>query len=160
MGEAMSGYRIAITSIVAVATMAAIVFLSVPSRAAGVKPGRWEFTSQIQGMQMPQLPPGVQLPPNIHMGNGGTTYTTCITGDNPVPTNGHQSCTLDNMSRSGDTVSWQSTCRTPRGVMHGTGQATYSGDTMHSTMTIDGDGGAMHMTQVTSGRYLGPCTAR
>jgi hypothetical protein len=153
---------------IGVLAICGIGVLAVPATAAGIKAGKWEFTTTMQGIPMPKLPPGVQLPPNVHMGGNTTTFTTCITGEHAVPQNpsgpggpgGRGDCTVGNTSVSGGTVSWSEVCRTGRGEMHGTGKATYSGDAMQSTTTIDmveNGEQAMHMTQTTTGRYLGPC---
>lgn len=131
-----------------------------PAGASGIKPGKWEFTTSMQNMAMPKLPPGVKLPPNVHLGPQGSSYTTCITSTHPVPHQQGHTCTINRMTRSGDTVTWAATCATPEGPMHASGQAIYSGETMHSTTTIDGAPGSampLHMTQSTTGHYMGPC---
>lgn len=135
--------------------------------AQGIKPGRWEFTSQ---MQMPggapQLPPGTQLPPGVQMPAGGgmsASHTSCIDPERAVPTDPRPECKIDRMQRSGTTVNWSTTCTTAQGAVRSTGVAQYSGDTMQATLetAIPQVGGrTMTTTQRISGRYLGACTGR
>jgi len=151
------------------AILAAAAVVSAPAWA--VKEGQWEFTStmKIPGMTMPQMPQGMQMPPGMKMpamGPNGMTHTfqTCVTNDKPVPKNdsAHEDCKVTRMDRSGDTVTWSATCTTPQGTMQGDGSATYSGDTMQSSMTMNGttEHGPMTVQQTTTGRYLGACPAK
>jgi hypothetical protein len=77
-----------------------------------VKPGQWEFTSQ---MQMPggmQLPPGVQAPSGTSMPPGAgmqSTYRACVDSERAVPSDPRGACRIDNVRRNGATVTWTGT---------------------------------------------------
>ncbi|HQT25958.1 MAG TPA: DUF3617 domain-containing protein [Burkholderiales bacterium] len=128
--------------------LAAALFLS--SQAYAFKAGEWEFTTQTSIQNMSQLPPG--------MGMHSYTFRNCITERDAVPQrqNGEQKCKMTKMVRRGDTVNWEISCDTPNGETKGVGSATYSGDTMRSTMHFTG--GPMDMTQEMTGHYVGPCS--
>jgi hypothetical protein len=139
-----------------------------------IKPGKWQYTTTMQMPNMPQLPPGVKLPPNVQMqnGRGGMTVTTtqCITAADPssaalkgthVAERAGANCTTDHMDRSGGTASWAMTCATPEGgTMHIEGTAHYDGDQMeadvHNTMT-SAQGQSFETSVHATGQYLGPC---
>jgi hypothetical protein len=135
--------------------------------ADAIKPGRWEFTSQMQTPAMPatpQLPPGVTLPLGVTMppagGGMNVTHTSCIETDKAVPTDPRPECKIDRMQRDGGTVSWATTCTTGQGTIRSQGVARYSGDTMNSTLITQvpqAGGNTMETTQRITGRYLGPC---
>jgi Protein of unknown function (DUF3617) len=127
-----------------------------------VKPGQWEFTSQMQMPGMPQLPAGTSVPPNTQMQQGGmkSTYRTCIDSEKAVPTDPRGQCKIDNVRREGATVTWTGTCATGQGTVHSEGAARYSGNTMQATLTtqVPGQGGqSMKTSQHITGHYLGPC---
>jgi hypothetical protein len=144
----------------------AAVSVAAPANAAdSVKPGRWEFTSQMQAPAMPQLPPGTQLPPGIQLQPGGgmkVSHTSCVDPERAVPTDPRPECKIDRMERNGGTVSWATTCNTAQGTVRSEGIAHYAGDNMQATLTthIPQQGGrSMDTSQRISGRYLGPCAA-
>lgn len=120
------------------------------SQAYAFKAGEWEFTTQTSMPNMPQLPPGMSMP--------SFTFKNCLKEGQPVPQrqNGEKKCKVTKMVRQGDTVNWEVSCETRNGEMKGTGSATYSGDSMHSTMRFTG--GPMEMTENMTGHYLGPCS--
>ena len=142
------------------------VTLPLAQAADGIKPGRWEFTSQTQMPAMPQLPPGTQLPPGVQLRPGGgmnVTHTSCVEPDKAVPTDPRGDCKVERMQRNGATINWSTTCTTAQGPVRSEGVARYAGDTMEATMTtrVPGAGGAaMDTTQRITGRYLGPCAPR
>jgi Protein of unknown function (DUF3617) len=129
-----------------------------------VKPGQWEFTSQMQMPGGAQLPPGMQAPSGTSMQPGAgmrSTYRACIDSERAVPSDPRGACKIDNVRRSGATVSWTGTCTTAQGAVRSEGVARYSGDTMQATLTTQVPGAAgqvMKTTQHITGHYLGACT--
>ncbi len=134
------------------------------SAAETIKPGRWEFTSQMQMPGGAQLPAGTSLPPGLQGRPGGgmsATHTSCIDPDKAVPTDPRPECRVDRMQRNGATIAWSSSCTTAQGTVRSDGVARYAGNSMDATLTthVPGQGGAMmDMRQRITGRYLGPCT--
>ena len=127
-----------------------------------VRPGQWEFTSQMQMPGMPQMPPGSSLPPNVQAQAGGmkSTYRACIDSEKAVPSDPRGQCTIENVRRDGATVTWTGACATGQGTVRSEGVARYSGNTMEATLTthVPGQGGqSMKTTQHITGHYLGPC---
>jgi hypothetical protein len=149
------------------ATFAFLLAAVAQSASADPKLGNWEYTTSVQvpGMpaQMPQLPPGVQLPPGLKMDGGGLTHTFqhCVTKDDLVPKN-EKDCTITKQEHKGDTITWAATCNTPQGKADAEGTATYSDDAMKGSMHMKGmtaKGIPFEMTQQMSGKYLGECAA-
>ena len=128
-----------------------------------VKPGQWEFTSQMQMPGGAQLPPGMRTPSGTSMQPGAgmrSTYRACIDSERAVPSDPRGACKIDNVRRNGATVSWTGTCTTAQGTVRSEGVARYSGDTMDANLTthVPGAGGqAMNTTQHITGRYVGAC---
>lgn len=127
-----------------------------------VKPGQWEFTSQMQMPGMPQMPSGSSRPPNVQMQQGGmqSTYRTCVDSERAVPSDPRGQCKIDNVRRDGATVTWTGACATGQGTVRSEGVARYSGNTMQATLTtqVPGTNGqTMRTTQHITGHYLGPC---
>ena len=129
-----------------------------------IKPGRWEFTSQMQMPGGAQLPPGTSMPPGVQGRPGGgmsATHTSCIAADKAVPTDPRPECRVERMQRQGATITWSSSCTTGQGTVRSDGVANYRGNSMEATLTthVPGQGGAvMDTRQRITGRYLGPCT--
>jgi hypothetical protein len=149
----------------AVGAGAAEAVLPVQARvlADTVKPGQWEFTSQ---MQMPggmQLPPGVQAPSGTSMQPGAgmqSTYRACVDSERAVPSDPRGTCKIDNVRRNGATVTWTGTCTTGQGAVRSEGTAHYSGDTMQANLTTHvpgANGQTMKTTQHITGHYIGAC---
>jgi len=128
-----------------------------------VKPGQWEFTSQMQMPGGTQLPPGVQLPAGSSMQPGAgmrSTYRACIDSEKAVPSDPRGACKIDNVRRTGATVTWTGTCTTGQGPVRSEGVAHYSGDRMEANLMthVPGAGGqGMKTTQHITGHYLGAC---
>jgi hypothetical protein len=127
-----------------------------------VKPGQWEFTSQMQMPGMPKLPPGTQLPPNVQLQQGGmqSTYRTCVDSEKAVPNDPRGQCKIEHVQRNGATVTWAGTCTTKQGNVHSEGVAHYSGDTMQANLTTQvpgANGQSIKTTQHITGHYLGAC---
>ena len=127
-----------------------------------VKPGQWEFTSQMEMPGMPKPPPGVQLPPNVQMQQGGmkSSYKTCVDSERAVPSDPRGQCKIEHVQRNGATISWTGTCATAQGTVRSEGVAHYSGDTMEANLTTQvpgANGQAMKTMQHITGHYLGIC---
>ena len=144
-----------------------------PAQAADtVRPGKWEYTVTTRMANLPQLPPGVKLPPNIHLhiGHGGMTvsHTSCVRASDPTaalarplgPGAAKCHCKIDRIERSGGTISWATTCAMPEGTLHSQGTAHYTRDRMEAdftSRTTRPDGPPLDATSHVVGRYLGPC---
>ena len=122
-----------------------------------IKPGKWQFTTQMQLPGAPQSPPGTQA----SGGNAPMNLTACIDAANPIPA--ESQCTVDRVDRRGTLVTWGMTCNSPRGPIRSAGSARYAGDTMQATLTarIPGPNGQPADAPGTiTGRYLGPCDTK
>jgi hypothetical protein len=141
--------------------------------ADGIKAGKWEFSAQVQMLNMPKLPPGVKLPPGINIGPGGVKVTraSCVDSATPMPSDMHQTNQqhgqrkVAKLDSSGGTVRWESTCTQASDAMavHSEGVAHYTGDTMTAdvkTVVNSPGGGPNDTTQHVTGHYLGPCDAK
>ena len=129
-----------------------------------IKPGRWEFTSQMQMPGGAQMPSGTSLPPGVQGRPGGgmsATHSSCINPDQAVPTDPRPECRVERMQRNGATITWSASCTTGQGTVRSDGVAHYAGNAMEAALTthVPGQGGAvMDTKQRITGRYLGPCT--
>ena len=147
-----------------------------PARAADtVRPGRWEYTVTTRMANLPQLPPGVKLPPNVHLhiGRGGmtVTHTSCVRSSDPTaalarphgPGARKSRCSVDRLQRRGGTVSWATTCTMPEGTLHSEGTAHYTGERMEAdftSRTTRPGAPPIDASSHVEGRYLGPCGKR
>jgi hypothetical protein len=140
-----------------------------------IKPGKWEYTVTTRMPNMPKLPPGIQLPPNVQIqtGAGGMTIknTSCVTSADPTaelrkphgPRGADGQCKVEKMENKGNTVSWLTTCTTPNSTVHSEGTARYTGETMEADLKNRTSGQGAPANEVTShvvGRYLGPCDSK
>jgi len=139
-----------------------------------LKPGKWQFATEIHGPKPPQMPPGGKLPPGIQLrpdGSMNVTHSVCVSAKNPVPVGppptpqgpGQPNCKLDKMERNGGDVHWAMTCSGQQGTTHAEGEAHYRGDTMEADMrthTAVPNGQPADVTQHTTGRYLGACSGK
>jgi Protein of unknown function (DUF3617) len=127
--------------------------------AAGeIRGGKWQFTTEMQLPATPRSAPGVQPPP---ASNQPMTRTACIDPAHPIPA--EQQCTLDNMKRRGNSVTWAMTCDSPQGPIRSTGSGHYAGDTMEARLTaqVPGPNGKpVNAPGRITGRYLGSCEPR
>jgi len=148
---------------IALSTVVAIIMAAAATAQTTVKPGRWEFTAQLQMPSTPQLPPGVSLPAGVQAQPGGgmtATHTSCIDPDKAIPTDPRQGCKIEGMTRNGGTINWSTACTSQQGTVRSEGVAHYHGDTMDATMITHvptGGGQTMTNNQKITGRYLGPC---
>lgn len=125
---------------------AVLLLLSAVSVQAGsvsdMNPGLWEITTQ---MKMP----GMEMPAN--------TMTECITKDSAVPPAGYKQgqCEFSDVEVRGNTVNWSIRCDSQGGVMTGSGETTYHGDTFEGSTRMSMQG--MEITTKMSGRRIGEC---
>ena len=123
-----------------------IIALSAGAAWAGpqMNPGKWEITTKTEMAGMPAQ---------------SLTHTQCITNDDLVPMSGdaNNNCKVKNMKTSGNTVSWEMTCEGQGGGMDGTGEVTYTGDTMEGKMEMTIRGMGMKVKNTLSGKRIGPC---
>ena len=108
-----------------------------------VKPGKWQWTMQ---MDIPGMP--FKMPP--------VKVTHCVTPEDAksaVPSDQNKDCKVSDVKVSGNTYSWSVDC--PKQKMKGTGEVTYTGDSMTGQMNMDMDGQASTMKY--SGKWLGNC---
>jgi hypothetical protein len=82
-----------------------------------IKPGKWEFTTQMQ------LPGAVQSAPagQAAGGNAPMTQTACIDAANPIPAEAQ--CKVDQVDRRGSLVTWAMTLNPAVGLETATGFA-------------------------------------
>lgn len=146
----------------AIAAAALVLVASGVSRgvaAEAIKPGRWQFSTQLEAAKpvQPPAPPGA-LPPAS--GDATATYTGCIRSETAVPAQFGPQCRLNGAERHGAKFTWSMTCTNRRNKIRSDGVAQYHGDTMEATMVshLPSTGDApTDMTQHITGRYLGPC---
>src|SRR5262249_11764544 len=103
------------------ATAILIFMAEVRGCAAGaedaIKPGKWEFW--LVGSDIPEPPPGIQLPPSIRWGPEGMINDWCISETNPpaphthasVPVDEKGSCDFDTTTdANAATIRWSMNC--------------------------------------------------
>jgi hypothetical protein len=137
-----------------------------------LKPGKWEFVTDIHGPKPPQLPPGQKLPPGVQIrpdGSMNVTQSVCVSAKNPIPVGppkppsgpGQPNCKIDKMERTGGDVNWAMTCSGKQGTTQAEGDAHYRGDTMEAsvkTHTTAANGQQIDDTRHVAGRFLGACS--
>ena len=134
-----------------------------PEQTAGgaVKPGRWQFTAELQTPSAPKSPDGAQVPSPRSGGGIKTSYYGCVTSEKAVPAEFGPQCKLDSTERNGPAITWSMICTNPQGAVRSDGVAQYAGDTMEATMISHlpgADGKLTDLTQHINGQYVGPCT--
>ncbi len=123
------------------------LFTSIAWAGPQMNPGKWEITTKTEMAGMP---------------SHSLTHTQCITSNDLVPMSGdaNQNCQVKNMKTIGNTVSWEISCGSQGGQggqMNGTGEVTYTGDTMEGKMEMEIQGMDMKVKNSLSGRRIGPC---
>lgn len=160
-----------ITRLVLGIVVAAIAAGTAVAAEDSLKPGKWEFVTDMRGPKPPPLPPGQKLPPGVQLrpdGSMSITHSVCVSAKNPVPVGpppqaqaDKAGCKLDKMERTGGDVNWAMTCAAPQGTTHAEGEAHYRGDTMEAnlkTHTTAANGPAADVTEHVTGRFLGACS--
>ncbi|HLY46556.1 MAG TPA: DUF3617 family protein [Stellaceae bacterium] len=157
--------KLALFATAALLTAAA---MAAPASAATIKPGRWQFTTQLQAPAAsapgtPTAPSGGAPSPGAmppQAGGAEATYTSCIASDKAVPVEFGAQCKLEKSARHGERLTWSMLCTNSQAKVRSDGVAQYHGETMEGTLTshLPGAGGAVtDMTQRITGRYLGAC---
>src|SRR5882672_7276078 len=168
--------RVAIVACVAGTVLSSAGHLSAQGLGSdAIKPGKWEYTVTSQMPNMPKLPPGVQLPPNVQIqrGAGGMTVknTRCVTSADPTaelskpqgPNAANRKCKLETMERNGGSIHWVNTCASPRATVQMEGTVRYAGDMMEGdfkSRVNTQNGKTAERTSHIVGRYLGPCDGK
>lgn len=113
-----------------------------------MNPGKWEMTFQTEMAGMPGMP---AMPP--------MTVTQCLENEPYMPQNQDpsQECKTLDFRQEGNTVFWKMVCTGEGGTMEGSGQMTYSGDTMSGVMNMIMKDQGLTIKNTISGRRLGPC---
>lgn len=130
------------TGLAAAATL--LLVAPTPTRAADPPGVLWQTTSQ---MVMPGMP--FSPPPN--------TMQVCAAKDSnqPPPPPPGQTCTMTNVQRSGNKLTWDTQCKGEMN-MTGRGEITYdSPDSYKGEIKFSADG--MTMTTKLTGKKLGTC---
>ena len=111
-----------------------------------VKTGLWKFTIK---MEMPGMP--MQIPP--------VTNEKCITDSDLLPKTDspNESCKITNQKTSGNTISYDITCKTEGNTTKGKVKVTYSSKKMNGTMDLTIKPGDTKMKSKISGKYVGTC---
>jgi len=133
--------------------MVALLFMwaSLAAAAPDMKEGLWEITTTSK-MEMPGM--SMAMPP--------VKYTQCLTKSDFVPKKEEpgQECEKMSVNVSGNTVSWSIKCKSKEGIIKGTGQITYKGNTYEGVMNMtfpDQGGGEGKMTSNMTGKWMGNC---
>ncbi|MBN1546079.1 MAG: DUF3617 domain-containing protein [Syntrophaceae bacterium] len=123
-----------------------IILVSFGTSWAGprINPGKWEITTKTE---MAGIPPQ------------SITHVQCITDQDMVPVSQDASkeCKVTDIIVKGDTAKWKISCGGQGGQMEGTGQVTYSGDTMKGTMQMMITEMNTKVTNYINGRRIGKC---
>jgi len=111
-----------------------------------VKTGLWKFTTK---MEMPGMP--IQIPP--------ITNEKCITESDILPKTDspNESCKITNQKTSGNTVSYDITCKTEGNTTKGKVKVTYSSKKMKGTMDLTITPGDTKMKSKIKGEYVSAC---
>jgi hypothetical protein len=148
----------------------AAVLLATPALAAHGKAGLWEITTTSSGARLSaQLPPEVEAKMRargIKIPSGNTfTVQHCMTAqevamDKPPPmSRGAQSCKVQNMKKTGQTVSADMVCSGKS--MQGSGHFTMTYDSPEHyagkmSFSMSANGHPMTMTNTMEGRWISP----
>lgn len=123
------------------------VILSFGTALAGpnMDPGKWEITTK---SEMTGMPPQTR------------THVQCLTDNDMVPMSddANRQCRIEDIRVNGSTVSWKITCAEGRAEgMTGTGEITYSGDTMDGFMNMIIPPYGTEVKNILSGMRIGDC---
>lgn len=75
----------------------------------------------------------------------------------PTSKEAEQECRIQDIRITGSTASWKIVCGGNGGQMRGTGQVTYHGETMDGKMHMIIVNAGTEVTNILSGRRIGPC---
>ena len=118
-----------------------------------MKPGMYEYKTDVDMGQMPGMPPG--------MSKHSSTIQHCVTqesidkGEVARGPREKGDCEIKNMNVSGNTATYNMECPN----MKGEARMTFGGDgfKMDSTMAMNQGGRQMNMKQHMEAKYIGPC---
>jgi len=116
-----------------------------------INTGLWEITTDTEMIGMPDMP---------KMNVPSQTHRQCLSKEDLVPQSkeASQECKIINVSESGDTISWKIICSGKNGSMEGTGEVTYSGDSLEGSMNMEIKGTDMKIRNKIKGHRIGECT--
>ena len=116
-----------------------------------INTGLWEITTDTEMIGMPDMP---------KMNVPSQTHRQCLSKEDLVPQSkeASQECKIINVSESGDTISWKIICSGKNGSMEGTGEVTYSGDSLEGFMNMEIKGTDMKIRNKIKGHRIGECT--
>lgn len=124
-----------------------------------IQPGQWEVSSTLQG-----APVGGGTDVRKFCLSQGQLSTPEQTLVNAVARKDNSStggprCTLSNLNRDGNKSLWNSSCESPRGLLTGSGEATWERETANASQTfqLKTSMGAFTLTQTLRARRLGEC---
>lgn len=131
----------ALTALAATATFAA------PPNMA---PGLWEITTRTEMPGMPMAMPAQTIRHCFRASDLKDTRDSL-----PVD----KECRIEDLSQSGNAVSWKMSCKTGGGSMRGEGRITHDGQSYSGTVSLRGrvEGQDVAMNSTYSGRRVGDC---
>ena len=131
------------------AILAAMLYAPVPTFAAGLTPGRYEYTIQMNMTGAPALPP--------------QTMQRCLSASDvagnksyEMPADRNSDCQTRDVSESGGKFSYKVSCTKPQ-KMDGTAKGTVTSNSMTMEMNMTMAGAPGPMTQTITARRLGEC---
>lgn len=129
------------------------VFVGNAFAGPNINSGLWEITVETEIVGMPDKSK-MNVPPQTH--------TQCLSKEDLVPQSEEASkeCKITDVSESGDTISWKIICSGKNGSMEGTGEITYSGDSLEGFMNMVIKGTDMKIRNKMKGHRIGECTSQ
>jgi hypothetical protein len=135
------------TTMILILALAAPAVFAEESKKSPVKPGKWQWTME---MEIPGMP--VKMPP--------IKFEHCVTEEDAKKAEGgipkdkkQKDCKYGDPEIDGNTIRWTIDC--PKQKMTGKGEITYEDDSMTGRMDMVSNG--QEMSAKYSGKYLGSC---
>lgn len=136
--------------------------------ATRMRPGQWTYTTKVEKLEIPGLPPAAA--DAMKTARAGTEVTVCLNEkdvakpDAKMFGEADKSCKFDRFSMDGGKVAYEMTCKPERGgEMHAKVDGTYGPDqyamSMQSETTMAGGGPGMTMIAKVEGKRIGECKA-
>jgi hypothetical protein len=128
------------------AALSCLLFAATAAADYDINEGLWEITVKVEIEGMPMTMPPI-------------TNTQCITKDTLVPkSDQYGECRIINQKTVGNRLTYDIACSGPGGTVKGSGEVTYTGDTMTGSMETNMPSqDDMKMTTKMSGKRIGPC---
>jgi hypothetical protein len=135
-----------------------------PAAAIGIKPGQWEYDSEVLDVQASGMPPQAVA----MMKSGAHKVTACVTPEQAkvgvremMHRDEKSDCSFDKYEFGDGKIAFEMSCTMPRGKMVTKSTGTYTATSYDMT----GEGtmsGPMSMTMKThnSGKWVGDCTGK